>query len=342
MQDGIVSRKEAHLRLSLSEGVRGAGASLGEVVLPYDACFCVAPGEMDYRTTVGGQGLLFPLVLGCMTGGTAAATAFNTALRRCAQAFGIGLGLGSIRALLEDESLLETYGVGEVDWLYGNLGVSEIMRGVPAAAVREALSKLGACGLFVHLNILQEWLQPEGDRALWTDMARLGAFVEALGYPVIVKEVGSGIGGVASARLGQLSIAGLETSSRGGTSWVRVESCRGAWGGMAGEAVLSALDGLGVEMPAAIRDCRRAMGDRSVIASGGIEDGAMLVKALYLGADAVAVAQPLYRVWCESGEEGLLAYVEALITCGRLVWRSTGARDLESLWRLRAECAPGD
>ena len=324
----IENRKAAHLALCLDSDNRGTGAGLDHIHLPYDALFGVSDDKLDTRTRIAGIPLKFPFMFGAITGGTELATKFNTALRKLAQTHGLAMCLGSIRACLEDDSLDATYGTGKVDALFANLGVSEITR-YPADLVSKKCQALGCTGLFIHLNGLQEFVQNEGNHRFSCDFDELRRFVESFPMPILIKEVGSGLGGECANRLGSLPIAGLETASLGGTLWIKIEASRRH--SPISAANVDALNATGYSLETAIRDCRHALGPRTVIASGGIGNALELVKSLALGADLVAIAQPLYRAYHDNGIAGLEAFVQEWIDIGRLIWRSTGCADLQGL-----------
>lgn len=328
----ISERKQTHLNLCLNERVRGNGADLSGIRLPYDALFSVSPERLDTSGKIAGIPVSFPLMFGAMTGGTPAAADFNTALRKLAGKYGLAMELGSMRALIHDGSLLSTYGTGEVQALFANIGCSEITPS-NAGQILEACKKLGASGLCIHLNGLQEWMQEEGNHAFSCSTDTLSAFIERFPLPVLIKEVGSGIGGECARKIARLPIAGIETASLGGTSWIRIEAMRRSVPVSAPNA--EALNDLGYDIVTAIKDCRRYL-DRgqTLIASGGISNAVDLVKCLYLGADMAAIAQPLYAVWHDAGEAGLEAFVSEWIEIGKLTWRSTGCRDLKTLKSL--------
>ena len=321
-------RKLAHLALCLNESTRGNGAGLDHLHLPYDALFEMQPDRLVTSSKIAGIAVKFPLMFGAMTGGIPQATEFNTALRKLAQTHGLAMCLGSIRICLENESLAETYGSGEVEALFANLGASEIRRYKPEY-VAEKCKRLGCAGLFIHLNGLQEYVQDEGNHAFCCDYGELRRFIEAFPLPVLIKEVGSGIGGGCAKRLGTLPIAGIETSSRGGTSWIKVEAMRRQT--PISDSNIAALDEIGYSLEDSIRSCRASLGDRTLIASGGIRHALDLVKALSLGADLVAIAQPLYRAYHDNHIAGIENLVNEWIDIGRLIWRSTGCTDLNAL-----------
>lgn len=326
----ISNRKDAHLSRCLLPDMRGSGSTLPNIHLPYEADFPISDTALDTSTSIADRQLAFPLIIGCMTGGTHAATEFNETLRQIAGEFGIGLGLGSIRACLENAALLPTYGVTSTHWLFGNIGISEIMheRHTPDT-VRATLQKLGCHGLYIHFNMIQEWLQPEGDHDLYTDLDILNRFINHLDMPVILKEVGSGIGGKCAQRLAKLNIRGIETASQNGTSWIRIEASRRS--PTLDPLFTHALDQIGIPLERAICDCRQALGKRTVIASGGIEDPLTLVKCLACGADAVSIAQPIYAAYKSGGTQAARRWIHDLIQTSRLIWRSTGSKNISTL-----------
>lgn len=321
-ENEISSRKEAHLSLCLDPQVRGKGAGLDNVQLPYDALFSLSEDELDTRRRIGGREIRFPLMIGAMTGGTPKAADFNTVLRGLAHRYGLAMELGSMRALLKHPDLLSTYGTGEVEVLFANIGASEI-HADRVYELQECCKRLGATGLCIHLNGLQEWVQEEGNHFFCCRLDELASFVEQFELPVIVKEVGSGIGGHCAEMLSELAILGLETASLGGTSWVAIEGLRRQR--PISEANMKALRTVGYDLVTSIMDCRRALGpERIVIASGGISSSLDVIKSLYLGANMAAVAQPLYEAYHLGGAEGVEALLSEWIEVGKLIWRSTG------------------
>lgn len=323
----VIRRKQEHLDMSLLPEVRGGNTGLEAVRLPYDAMFEVSDEALDTSVTMAGVELAFPLMFGAMTGGTPLATPFNTCLRGLAARHRVAMCLGSIRAVLCDEGLLSTYGSGAVEALFANIGAEQIGQ-IEHNHLSRVCERLGVRGLFIHLNGLQEWVQPEGWRHFSVSYDALAHFVDRCDVPVYIKEVGNGIGGKCASRLASLNIAGIETASVGGTSWVKVEARRG--GGLSRESIES-LSSLGYNLVESLSSSRRALGQRTLIASGGISTPLDIVKALSLGADLVAMAQPLYRWYREDGAEMLARRIDEYLEVSRLIWRSTGARDLKHL-----------
>ena len=328
----IESRKKAHLDACLDPRVRGNGAGLECIQLPYDALFEVTDDILDTSTKIAGIGLRFPLMIGAMTGGTSFASAFNCALRSLSLKYDIALCLGSMRAYLNHPELLETYGTGEVQALFANLGASEILVYSPQV-IEDACKKLGASGLFIHLNGLQEYMQDGGNKCFSISLDSLARFIEKFHLPVFIKEVGSGIGGKCAQRLASLPIAGIETASLGGTSWVKIEANLSQESHDLGN--IEALNHVGYTLVQSLRDCVNALKPhQTLIASGGISNALDIIKCLALGADLAAIAQPFYAAWQQKETEGLEYLIQEYIAFGRLIWRSTGCRNLGELKQL--------
>ncbi len=331
-QSTIEARKKAHLDASLNSDSRGKGAGLDGVHLPYDALFEVSDEQLDTHSKIAGIEIQFPLMIGAMTGGTSFATPFNNILRGLAQKYGIALCLGSMRACLNHSELLETYGTGDVDALFANLGASEISV-YPPHIIEECCKRLGARGLFIHLNGLQEYMQDGGNKDFSISLDHLFRFLEKFHLPVLVKEVGSGIGGKCAQRLASLPIAGIETASLGGTSWIKIESSISQ--NPHDPAQIEALNQLGYTLEQSLRDCIHVLKPhQTLIASGGIVNAVEIIKCLAIGADLASIAQPFYAAWHKSGAEGIEYLIHEYIQLGRLVWRSTGCRNLERLKQL--------
>lgn len=325
----IEERKKRHLDASLSEGIRGNGAGLENIQLPYDALFEISDEQLDTTTTMAGIRLAFPLMIGAMTGGTTHATSFNTCLRQLAARHGIALCLGSMRAYLKNPQLLETYGTGEVPALFANLGASEINT-YSVDEITSACNALGCKGLFIHLNGLQEFIQDDGNAAFSVSLDDLARFCERFKKPVFIKEVGSGIGGRCAQRLATLPIAGIETAALGGTSWIKIESRLSAK--PRNPQNIKALCQVGYTLEQSIRDCAKALKPhQTLIASGGISNALDIIKSLALGADLAAIAQPVYAAWHQGGDDSVDFYLKDMIEIARLIWRSTGSGNLKEL-----------
>jgi isopentenyl-diphosphate delta-isomerase len=335
----IADRKDSHLALCLSEDVeasiRDAGG-FGALRFDHDALPEIDLAEVRTEVTLLGKRLAAPLVVGAMTGGTARAGEVNRRLAAAAARCGVGLALGSQRRMLQDPSCRDTYAVRDaapgLPLLFGNLGAVQLNYGVGAAELRQLVAEVGADAFHLHLNPLQEAVQPGGDVRFGALLPKLRAVVPEVGVPVLLKEVGSGISETTARKIRELPVAGVETSGVGGTSWAKVESLRASDPVQRGVGELFARWGIPTAESVAI--CRRELPGRVVIASGGIRNGIEAAKAIALGADAVAVALPVLRAAERSVDEAVAA-LERLVAELRTAMFLTGSRTVDDLRRRR-------
>ena len=304
-EEAITHRKEDHIRICLEERVDGVNTTgLHEFRLEYDALPEVDLSDVDLSCEVLGKKLSAPLFIGAITGGTERAAKINANLAKAAEALGIGLCLGSQRAMIEAPDIAHSFDVKsrcpELPLVLGNLGAVQLNMGVTPKQVEAGAERLGLDGVVFHINPLQEAIQPEGDTCFKGLTQRLHDAVEAISLPCLVKEVGSGISARTADKLAKMPLAGVETAGLGGTSWTLVETYRapGSTKAAAGEALAS----FGVPTAESILECRRAFDSRLGVASGGIRTGYEAAVELALGADAVATARPVLEAALESSK----------------------------------------
>ena len=323
----IAHRKSEHLDLCREDRVESAERTgLARWRLRYRALPEIALEDVDLSTTLAGRALAAPLIIGAMTGGTEGARRVNRVLAEAAQRCRIGLALGSGRIVLERPETAATFRVRDVApdvLLFANLGAVQLNYGVDGAAAARLVEALEADALNLHLNPLQEAIQPHGDTDFRDLTARIAAALPAIPAPVFVKEVGAGLDADAAGRLAALPIAGVETAGVGGTSWARVEALR-ADSPRSREAGLE-LGGFGVPTAESILVCREAFPDRIVIGSGGLRTAEDLATALALGADAVACARP-FLIAADQGVEAVVERIEGYVHTLRVLHFVCGAR----------------
>jgi isopentenyl-diphosphate delta-isomerase len=328
----IKSRKSDHINICLDDPVESSESTqFGMWRLDYRALPEIALEDVDLSTSIAGKTLSAPLIIGAMTGGTAEAKEFNYRLASAAEAKGIGFALGSGRIAIEKPELLPTFSVREVAptaLVFANLGAVQFNYGVTGSEAAQLCHALGADALNLHLNPLQEAIQPNGDTNFRGLTERIGQAIADIDVPVFVKEVGAGIGKQSAELLASLPIAGVETAGVGGTSWSRVEAMR--TGDHAAKATGMTLGGLGVPTAESIIHCRRAMPDRVVIASGGLRTALDMAKAIALGADAVACALPFLKAASE-GDDALMRLIDEFIHTLRVAHFVCGARSPSEL-----------
>jgi len=257
--------------------------------------------EVDPSVAFMGKTLSFPLLVSSMTGGADAELArINRNLAEAAEAEGVALAVGSQRVMFSDSAARASFELRDVAptaLLFGNLGAVQLNGGLGADDCQAAIDVLDADGLYLHLNPLQEAVQPEGDTDFSNLRNKVASVVQSLEKPVLVKEVGAGI---APADVENLLAAGVEyidVAGSGGTSWSMVESRR------SGEPELGELFGdWGIPTPLALRLLKPYRESATFIASGGIRNGIDMAKCLILGASLCGMARPFLDPARESAE----------------------------------------
>jgi isopentenyl-diphosphate delta-isomerase len=266
-----------------------------------------------------------------MTGGVPEAEKINITLARVAQAFGLALGLGSARVLLERPEVLPTFNVrrhAPGTLIFANLGAVQLNRGVTVQDCRYLVDLLQADALVLHLNALQEALQPEGDTAFGGLLRRIAQVCRELEVPVIVKEVGWGIAPDLVTMLLEAGVSAVDVAGAGGTSWSEVERHR--LNGDVRRKVAAAFADWGLPTAIAVQEARKVAPQAPILASGGIRSGIDVAKAIALGADLVGVAGPFLRAAAQ-GEEAACLLAEEMIEVLRTVMFCVGAPTIPAL-----------
>jgi isopentenyl-diphosphate delta-isomerase len=345
---GTAARKSDHIRINLDADVSAKGVTSGfeEYRFLHQALPEIDLDQVDTSVELFGRRLAAPLLISCMTGGTEEARRLNHALAEVAQHAGLAMGLGSGRVLLEHPEVGGTFDVRPLApdvLLLANLGAVQLNRGVTVDDCRRLMAAVGADALVLHLNPLQEALQPEGDSTFGGLLGRIAALCERLEAPVVVKEVGWGIAADTTRRLLDAGVAAVDVAGAGGTSWSEVERHRIPDPVRA--RVAAAFAGWGISTAEALRLARRAAPGARIFASGGVRDGVDVAKAVALGADLVGIAGPFLRAAAE-GREAAADLATELRDVLRVAMFCVGAptvRDLVGTPRLlRRDERPAD
>jgi isopentenyl-diphosphate delta-isomerase len=307
----ISARKDEHLRICLEEDVRPQtlGTGLDRYRFVHQALPELNLTQVNLGTVFLGKSLRAPLLVSSMTGGTPAAKTVNRHLAEAAQALSVGMSVGSQRAALRDPRWADTYRVRDVApdiLLVANLGAVQLNGSYAVEHCQEAVDMIAADALALHLNPLQEALQPEGDTDFGGLLSRIEAVCRALSVPVIVKEVGCGLSERVARQLVDAGVSALDVAGAGGTSWSQVERYRARTQKQA--HIAAQFVDWGISTVDSIRMVRAAAPDIPLIASGGIETGIDVAKCVALGADLTGLAWPLLRPALLSSQ----AVVEAL------------------------------
>lgn len=326
------SRKADHIRINLEKDVQsGLDNGLGKYRFLHQALPEIDLSEVDLRTVFFRSTLKAPFLISSMTGGTKQAQSINRALARAAQQAGVAMALGSLRPAIEQPGLADTFRVRDAApdiLLMANLGAIQLNHGYTTDHCRRAVDIVQADALILHLNPLQEALQPEGDTQFSGLLKKIEAVCRGLSVPVVVKEVGWGISGETARRLASAGVAAIDVAGAGGTSWSQVEKHRHRSARTANLA--SSFVDWGIPTAEALVECRSALPQLPLIASGGIRTGIEAAKCIALGAQLTGVAGPLLPA-AVKGEEAVLLILQHLIEEMRITMFSLGARNLSAL-----------
>ena len=327
---GLVARKLGHVEACLRHPVEYTTRTTGfeRYELPYSALPETDLAAIDTSTVFLGKRLAAPVLIGAMTGGAALAATININLAKAAAKLGIGMMLGSQRVMLERPEVAASFAVREHApdiLLLGNLGVTQLTRGYRPGHLRKAIEEVGADGLALHTNPLQEACQTGGDTDFTRLVGALHEVVPQVGYPVMLKEVGHGLSASVAASVAGAGLAALDVAGAGGTSWAKVEQF------VAHGAVLSPeLAEWGIPTARALVDAHAAVPDLPLMASGGIRSGMDAAKAIALGASVVAVARPLLAPAVESAD-AVVAWLRRFVDELRVAMHCSGAATLSAL-----------
>lgn len=301
----IGARKQDHIRVCLEDESQFASLSAGfeAFYFEHQALPELALAEVDLRTEFLGKRLAAPLIVSSMTGGPALGEAINRHLAQGVEAAGLGLGVGSQRIALEHPETAASFEVRRYApsaLVFANLGAVQLNYGYGEAEARRAVQMIGADGLYLHLNPLQEAVQEGGDTDFRGLLDKIGALAAALPFPVLVKEVGAGLAPATLLALTERGVAAVDVAGAGGTSWAQVEGLRAA--SPEGRGLGETFRDWGMPTAVLVAEGRRLAPAARIIASGGIRSGLDAAKALALGADLVSIAKPVLAAALESGE----------------------------------------
>jgi isopentenyl-diphosphate delta-isomerase len=327
-------RKADHIRINLEEDVsfRELTSGLEEYFFMHEALPEINLSDIDTSSTLFGKKLRTPLLISSMTGGTAEARSINRILAEGAQEAGIAMGLGSMRAAIEDASLADTYIVRDLAPdipLFANLGAVQLNYGYGLTECRRAVELTEADALILHFNALQEAVQPEGDGNFAGLLPKIEDICRHLGVPVIAKEVGWGFSERAARQLADAGVAAIDVAGAGGTSWSQVEMYRAPTARHA--RVAAAFIDWGIPTAVSIRYCRQAAPALPIFASGGIRDGIDVAKCIALGASVTGFAGAFLRAADNGGVAGVIDMAETITEELRVTMFAAAITDLPAL-----------
>jgi isopentenyl-diphosphate delta-isomerase len=309
------SRKKDHVELVLRKKAQYRKTTGFEnIEFIHNALPEISLEDVDLSVDFLGKRLSYPIMITAMTGGYKDAKKINRDIAKAAQEHGLAFGVGSQRAMIEDPPLAGTFRVRDVApdiSLLANIGAFQLKR-YSSEQIESLVSSIEADALAVHLNPLQEVVQPEGDTDFTGVLDAIRKTCENLDVPVVVKETGAGITQTVAEQLRDAGVSYLDVAGAGGTSWSKVEYLRAG--------PVPGFDNWGIPTSECIMLCRGVL---PLIASGGIRHGVDGAKAIALGAELAGAAFPFLEAWKNKRLDG---YIETFKQQMRISAFLTGSK----------------
>lgn len=329
----IKDRKKDHVDLTVKGDVsytKTNGFEKYEFV--HNALPEVDVDDVSLKTTFLGRNFSFPLFISSMTGGYSEAGAVNSIIAGFCQKHNLPFGVGSQRSMLEDLEQTESFAIVRREapdaFIAANIGGAQLIGGLSDQHIESLITSINANAIIVHLNPLQELMQPEGDRSFSGIEDGLTALITKVDIPVIVKETGAGISSQVARRLLTLGTQVIDVAGAGGTSWSRVENLRESQ-----TNPMHDFDDWGIptaDCVSEIQELRKSF-QFELIASGGIHNPFDMVKALCLGADFTATAQPIIKAIVQGGEAQLESLYNDWLKKTKIILTLIGCRSIKQL-----------
>jgi isopentenyl-diphosphate Delta-isomerase len=336
-------RKAEHVNIILQEDVSASYDYWSDVRLVHDALPEIDLDDIDLRVTLFGKRLSAPLIISSMTGGFEMGGQINANLAKAAAEVGVAMGVGSQRAALEKPELAATYAVVKdyrVPLVFANLGAPQLVpqegkRAYGLADAKRAMGMVSADALIVHLNFLQEVVQPEGDRRAKGVLAAIRSIAQAV--PVMAKETGAGISREVATSLKQAGVKAIDVGGLGGTSFSAVEHYRARKDSATLKERLGATFwNWGIPTPASIVLANVGV---PIVATGGVRSGLDAAKGIALGATAAGMAKPMLEA-AKVSAEAVVHELKAVIEELKAAMFLTGASSIPELQERHAVVSP--
>lgn len=329
----IQDRKQDHIELCLNEDVTSLETGFwDDLALPHCACPDLSLKDISLQTTFLKQNYQAPLLISSMTGGTAQGLEINLRLAQLSGEMQIPMGVGSQRIAIESKTQANDFAQLKKSHprarLWANLGLVQLNYGVTIEDIKRICNDIEAEALIFHLNPLQEALQPEGDTNFSGLWQKFEVVRNALEIPIIIKETGCGIDVRSAKQFVELGADAIDVAGMGGTHWGYIE-------GLRQNSELNMADVFrdwGIPTPESLVHIHNQFPQLPLIASGGIRHGVDAAKAIYLGADMVGIARPLFTAAARSFEDlqNFYHHLQNTLRIALFCTNSTTASDLKN------------
>ncbi len=322
----IEGRKSEHIEHAMNQLSQGPLTTLLENVMIIHQAFTeLSINEIDLSTEFLGYKLHAPIIISGMTGGFEGAFNINRKLAEVAEEYKLAIGVGSQRAMVMKPELSYTYrvvrDVARSVPVIANIGIAQLST-INYEAIEFIVESIEANALAIHLNMLQELIQLEGDKNFRGCIKLLEKIIEKIGVPIIIKEVGNGLSRETASKFYGLGVKIFDVAGAGGTNWVTIEMLRGKG---KYDDIGEVFKTWGIPTAASIVEVSSIGSDVIVIASGGIRTGVDIVKAIALGADLVGIAQPFLKAVLSGRER---EYIDTLLNQLRIAMMLTGCKNI--------------
>lgn len=327
-------RKKDHIEICLQEDIEKGKTGFDKYSFTHIALPEIDFKEISLETKFLNKKISSPIIISALSGGIKQARMINKNLAKAAQNLNIAMSVGSQRVAVENPEVEETFQVREYAPdipLLANLGAVQFNYGYGLEECRKVIKMIDADGLFLHLNPLQEVIQPEGDRNFSNLINKIKRVNDELKKPILIKEVGTGISFQVANELFKNGIKIIDVAGHGGTNWALIEGLRRGKSKELGEI----FSNWGIPTAECIVECAKIQG-LTIIAGGGIRTGIDMAKAIALGADLVSLGLPLLEP-ANNSSQAVEEKLESLILQLKIVMFCVGAKSIAELKEEKLE-----
>ncbi|MEZ4741885.1 MAG: type 2 isopentenyl-diphosphate Delta-isomerase [Bdellovibrionota bacterium] len=326
-------RKMQHIDLCKTQDVEAADKYTGFEELVLTPCSLPELNweDINTSTTFLGQKFSYPILITGMTGGIEQGATINRRLALAAAHYNIPMGVGSQRIAIEDDQYAEIFAIRKYTpdlFLIGNIGIAQLRQGNELAICQKAVDMIEANALAIHVNVLQELIQEEGNKNFRYFLDRIAKIAEEIHVPLIIKEVGSGLDEQSAHLLKERGINVMDIGGKGGTSWGYIEGLRS--NDPTTRSLGDCFRNWGIPTAHSLTKIRQNDSDTTLIATGGIRDGLTVAKAVALGADMVGIGLPLFKAALQA-DEAPAEVLSAITRELKISMLCSGCQDLSQL-----------